>query len=626
MLPAAICLLSLHSYAQVSNTSRIIIKPVVENVFSPASFKFSGYLGDKLEAVIQNNIKAADVEALVDVFRHRNETSLWQTEFWGKWMLSAAKAYQYSKDAALFAVMKKSSDEIMATQSADGYIGNYAPGKHLGNWDIWGRKYVLLGLIYYYDITGDTSVIRSAKRLLDFTLTQVGPGKTNIVKTGAFRGMPSSSILEPVVLLYQRTGEQRYLVFAKYIVAQWETPEGPQLISKALAGVPVSQRFGNTLTNWWSWENSRKAYEMMSCYDGLLKLYQVTGDKNYLTATIAAVKNIKQDEINIVGSGAAFECWYGGAQKQVYPTQHTMETCVTITWMKLCYELYRLTGDITLVENIETSAYNNLLGSLQPDGSRFSKYSGLQGYRDVDEFQCRMKINCCMANGPRGLMLLQDLAVMQQQNNVYINMYNAGDAAVTLRDNNIMRLQCETVYPEDGDITIHVNPTNAVSTNIFLRIPSWSSNTTVDINGVAVTETFTPGTYLQLTREWKMGDVIHIKFDMRGRMITVKNGYEQYKAIVRGPIVLARDSRFGNYNMGAELTNDGKVSAYVQLEPIKLPGAWMAFNYSFTTGTGENPVTLEVPLIDFSSAGNTWKAANRYRVWVPVSLDVMKER
>ena len=49
--------------------------------------------------------------------------------------------------------------------------------------------------------------------------------------------------LEPIVYLYNRTGNGKYLDFAKYIVGRWETDKGPQLIGKALAGVPVAERF-----------------------------------------------------------------------------------------------------------------------------------------------------------------------------------------------------------------------------------------------------------------------------------------------------------------------------------------------------------------------------------------------
>ena len=98
----------------------------------------------------------------------------------------------------------------------------------------------------------------SACRVADHLMTQVGPGKVNIVSTGNYVGMPSSSFLEPVMYLYNRTKEDRYLDYAKYIVEQWETPEGPQLISKAKSGVPVANRFPHPKTRFSrkNWQNA----------------------------------------------------------------------------------------------------------------------------------------------------------------------------------------------------------------------------------------------------------------------------------------------------------------------------------------------------------------------------------
>jgi uncharacterized protein len=50
-----------------------------------------------------------------------------------------------------------------------------------------------------------------------------GPGKQKLTETGLslLEALPSNSVLEPVVLIYQRTGQQKYLDFANYIVEQW---------------------------------------------------------------------------------------------------------------------------------------------------------------------------------------------------------------------------------------------------------------------------------------------------------------------------------------------------------------------------------------------------------------------
>ncbi len=84
---------------------------------------------------------------------------------------------------------------------------------------------------------------------------------------------------------------------------------------------------------------------MMSCYEGLLELYKVTKNPLYLSVVEKTMNHIINEEINVAGSGSAFECWYGGKALQTYPTYHTMETCVTFTWMQICDRMLGLTGN-----------------------------------------------------------------------------------------------------------------------------------------------------------------------------------------------------------------------------------------------------------------------------------------
>ena len=63
----------------------------------------------------------------------------------------------------------------------------------------------------------DGKALEAACRVLDHLMTQVGPGLTDIVATGNYVGMPSTSVLEPVMYLYNRTRNPRYLDFAEYI-------------------------------------------------------------------------------------------------------------------------------------------------------------------------------------------------------------------------------------------------------------------------------------------------------------------------------------------------------------------------------------------------------------------------
>jgi len=591
------------------------------NAWIPSNMTIGGYLGDKINLCIAQRIKKQDVEHLIEPFRSRNETRLWQTEFWGKWILSAIASYEYNRDPEMLVLIKKAVSGLLATQTPDGYIGNYSKAAQLQHWDIWGWKYTMLGLLAYYDISEDNKALVAAKKLADHLLTQVGPGKVDIAKTGNYRGMPSSSILEPMVLLYKHTGEARYLDFAKYVAAQWETPDGPQLISKALDGVNVSERFPFPKV-WWGWDNGQKAYEMMSCYEGLLELYRLTGEPSYLKSSEMAVQNIIDTEINVAGSGTAFECFYHGGQRQTEPTYHTMETCVTFTWIKLCNNLLRLTANPMYADQIEKTVYNALLASMKYDGSQIAKYSPLEGQRQQGEEQCGMHINCCNANGPRAFTLLPKMAMMSAPGEILINLYSQSSGIIQLSSRNKIEVQQKTTYPVGDQVEIVIQPEKPEKFTLSLRIPVWSNQSTVSVNGAA-SEGVQSGAYFRINREWKKDDKVVLTLDLTGRLIKL-NGYQ---AIMRGPVLLARDSRFADGFVDEAAIVQSKDKRVVLVQDDKKPEhIWMSFTAPLVLGTdleGEGRNPKQVHFCDFASAGDTWTYESRYRVWIKQTLNVM---
>jgi DUF1680 family protein len=580
----------------------------VADVLAPADLEhvqLGGYLGRKLDLCVRNRIFAQNWDKLVAPFRQRAESACWQTEFWGKWFLSAAAACQYRHDAGERAHLHDSVQSLVATQTADGYIGNYADGSHLKSWDIWGRKYTLLGLLAWFDMAGDAAALASARRMAEHLMTEVGPGAADIIRCGLFRGMASSSVLEPMVLLHRRTGDERLLRFAEWIVSRWSSPDGPQLVEKAFTPVPVGERFPRPKKNWFSWENGEKAYEMMSCYAGLLELYRETGHAAYRDAAMHTHASILSTEINVAGSGSSEECWYGGKARQTQPAKNPMETCVTVTWMHLCAHLLRLTGDPRYADAIETTAYNALLGAMTPDGSGFAKYSPLEGIREFGEKQCGMELNCCEANGPRGVMLLPQVAVMMGAEGPAFNLYSEGAWDLRLPSGAALRIVGKTDYPVSGSIDLLLHPARPESFPVRLRIPEWSAQNSLTVNGSKIGDVH-PGTYATVERRWKPGDRMRLQLDLRGRVMRAVDGSHPYAAVARGPVVLARDVRLGQEPIDAPVASFGDDGGFTQLDAAAPPpGIAMAFSAG------------KVRLCDYASAGNTWSPGSQYRVWMP---------
>jgi uncharacterized protein len=207
------------------------VKPVIEDYLKTADQAIiGGYIGERLDASYQNRILAQDIDRLIAPFRNRTETWCWQSEFWGKWITSAILAYRYQPEPQLKDVLDKAVAGLMATQTPDGYIGNYSSDRQLEGWDIWGRKYCLLGLIAYYDITNDKNVLQSASRLADHLIKELSDKEALIVKKGNHKGMAASSVLEPVCqLLCKNRRKSVTLILPKRLSVNGKLPMGHNL-------------------------------------------------------------------------------------------------------------------------------------------------------------------------------------------------------------------------------------------------------------------------------------------------------------------------------------------------------------------------------------------------------------
>ena len=113
-----------------------------------------------------------------------------------------------------------------------------------------------------------------------------------------------------------------------------------------------------------------KAYEMMSCFEGLLEYYYVTGKEKYKTAVINFTNAVIETELSVIGcSGITHELFDHTRTRQTVRQDDVMqETCVTVTWMKLCAKVLELTGDSKYADCMEQSFYNAYMGCLNTEG------------------------------------------------------------------------------------------------------------------------------------------------------------------------------------------------------------------------------------------------------------------
>ena len=301
------------------------------------SVHFGGWLDRSLRFITDLQLRDADMWRLfVEQFRGNPDDADagWRGEFWGKMMRGACFVYAYSKDAALFAVLKETVRDMMDSQEASGRISTYSPEREYDGWDLWSRKYVLLGMQYFVEICEDKAfnakVIACMKKQVDYLMQRIGrpeEGRLLITRlTRHWRGLNSSSILEPIVRLYSLTGEKRYLDFADYIVDC-----GGMDIENVfeLAYRDEMHPYQYPVT---------KAYEMTSCFVGLLEYYRIRKNERHLKAIINFANRILEDDFTVIGSaGCTHELFDQSAVRQANPGRgepQAQENCVTVTLMQ----------------------------------------------------------------------------------------------------------------------------------------------------------------------------------------------------------------------------------------------------------------------------------------------------
>ncbi len=616
--------------SQMNELSVSISIPATDKFFPlpTGKIQMDGFMGSKLDLCIDNRVLKQSIEDFVMPFEVRDEPRWgWRGEFWGKWYTSAMLGYKYRPGELSKQKIDKGVSELLKTQGDDGYIGTSPFEDRInGNWDIWGRKYVLLGLIAYYDETRSEEVLNAAIRHADRLIYEVGgQSGNNISETGwvGWKGLASGSVLEPVALLYQRTGEQRFLDFALHIVSTWDTPNklspnGLRLIQGALEGREM-----------WKMGDAPKAYEMTSCFEGLLELYRITGNELYLNASIAYADNIIKYEITPIGSGSMAEIWCNTKLRQTEPMYEAMETCATVTWMKFLYQLLRLTGDSKYADQLEYSLYNALLAAMTPDGEWWSYFTGLMGERTFSHLQfVDLASSCCVVNGPRGLLITPGWAVMTHKGGMAINLYESLSAETITPASNTANLIIKSDFPRTEKIRIELKLKEKEAFAVKLRIPEWSKSTTIKINGRNYNGYIIPGTYATINREWSPNDVIELHIDLRTRILDAPAGTGD-QLLKRGPIVLAFDSRLvmperspSSYPMYRyEFMGNSIDKEYIDVELVKStnPKIWMTFNVPLKDEVGNKHVKQ---MVDFASAGNEWDENNIFRTWIQQPFDV----
>ncbi|MDP3312098.1 beta-L-arabinofuranosidase domain-containing protein [Lutibacter sp.] len=588
------------------------VKPLVQNKvqnnFNPISFRnqqYTGYLDVRFTQNLKERLLKVDEEGLTGSYLKRPGIHPWAGEHIGKYLETASNVWKLTGDPELKKQMDRIAFILINTQLEDGYLGTYTQDQYWTSWDVWSHKYNLHGLLGYYAATGYQPALEASKKMGDLVCKTFGnnEGQSDIILSGTHIGMAATSVLDAMVDLYKYTADKKYLDFCYYITDAFEQENGPKVISSMLATGKVKNVANG------------KAYEMLSNYVGLVKLYEVTGDTKFLKVSEMAWQDVVDNQLYITGTTSSHEHFQDDDYLPSNNTDNMGEGCVTTTWVQLNMNLFDVTGDIKYLNQLEKSVYNQLLGAENPETGCVSYYTPLMNKKP---YTCH--ITCCQSSVPRGIALIPYFTFGNLKNVPTILFYEPANYKETIATINKEEIEATFKiagnFPESGNVSITVETSKSANFPLALRVPLWCTNFVAKIGK----ETYKglPNEMVTIHRNWKSGDKINVTFDMPIQTISGGKSYPNEIALQRGPQVLAFDSSLNSQNINNIILNSkdnikiGKLNFENKSE--FLPKIWIGKQvYSFAILNSKEKIKL-VPFAEASQTGGDM------RVWLPLNV------
>lgn len=522
-----------------------------------------------------------------------------------KWIEAAAWSLQVRTDAGLEAAIDRLVDEILAAQEPSGYLNTWFVEERAGlRWQqqVSGHELYCLGHmiqagVAYYRSTGKRKLMDGSIRFVEYLLKDFGPAPKQPLVTGH----PELELA--LAELYRTTGDRRYLGLAEYLLSGVER-ERLKLRERDLvymfSGKPFTERV------------QLEGHAVRA-------LYAATGAADYVLETGAAAfrrtldrlwEDLSMRKIYITGgvgsraSGEAFGDPYELPNLQAYT-----ESCAAIAGMLFNQRMLAMTGEAKYADLMERALYNGINSGMSTGGTLYCYRNPLAAAGNDRIRNPWYTTTCCPPNLERTFTALGAYFYSTSKEGLWIHFYDNSRLDWKLESGTALKATVRTGQPWEGGAEITLAPAKQEEFTVFLRIPSWSLQTAVTVNGRQAPEPAGPNTYLALKRNWKAGDTVKLELDMTPRRVRANPRVPEDNgkaALQRGPVVYCLEQPDNPEAPVFEVALDGKSAIKVERQSGLAGGAMVLRQAGFAY---ERPLT-SAPLYSWEE----WRPARPLRL------------
>ena len=437
-------------------------------------------------------------------------------------------------DKELIAKTKPWIEWTLNSQQPDGYFGpskDYGPERGLqrdNSRDWWPKMVMLKVLQQYYSATGDERVIQLMTNYFRYQLKEL-PAKPlgHWSFWATYRGGDNLMI---VYWLYNITGDAFLLDLAEIIHKQTFDYTSAFLGRSMLAT-----------------KGSIHCVNLAQGFKEPVIYYQHHPEQKYLDAVNIGFADLRKFNGMAHGLYGGDETLHGNN-----PTQGS-EFCSAVEMMFSLESMLEITGQVSFADHLEKIAFNALPAQVTDD------FMYRQYFQQANQVMCTHRMRnfetnhhgtdlcyglltgypCCTANMHQGWpKFTQNLWYATSDSGLAALVYAPSEVNTTVAGGTGIHVKEETNYPfgENIKFTITLDrKTRNASFPFHLRIPAWCKKASIRINGELWKEAES-NQVVQMEREWKSGDVVHLQLPMH---IFRNTWYENSISIERGPLTYA---------------------------------------------------------------------------------------
>ena len=270
---------------------------------------------------------------------------------------------------------------------------------------------------------------------------------------------------------------------------------------------------------------------------GIARQYELTGSGDYRTGAEFFWQNVVRHRTFVFGGNGDRENFFPIGDAAQHLTVGSAETCCTYNMLKLTNHYFCWNASMEAADFYERALINHILGSQDPATGGMTYYFSMQpGHFKTFSSQWD-SCWCCDGTGMENHAKYSRGIYYHDADTLWVNLYLASE--LRWREKGLTIRQ-HTRFPESNDVRLEIACAHPVRATLRLRHPYWSTPAmAVRLNGKRL-DAGQPGTYLDLTRHWRDGDVLEI--ELRTPLRIERMAHHPSKlAILSGPTVLAAD-------------------------------------------------------------------------------------